>query len=414
MNAAETRLEALGSPRPNRHSLGVERMAEPVTSEAVAHLLSQMVAIPSINPDYRRDEPPDWFGEARLAHFVGEWLVQAGAKVDLHEVEPGRPNVVARIGAGQARRMIWEGHLDTVQVSGMTVAPFTPVLRDGRLYGRGAVDDKGCLAMFMLAMQALAKEGCGLDLTFLAAVDEETNFKGVTHHIARTTPYDFGIAGEPTSLRIVTACKGVVRWRVTVEGRAAHTATPERGIDAGAIAIGLIGAFNDFVAQQARTHPLLGAPTLTCTRFVAGEGFNTVPGRAELIFDYRVLPDRTGPEAWEELRTVAERFAATLPPRARIDMEAPFVDSISMEVPGENPIVRILQETSRAFGQSDAIVGVPFGSDATKLTRAGTPTVVFGPGSIEQAHTADEFVAIDEVALAANMLIEAVRIAARC
>lgn len=121
---------------------------------------------------------------------------------------------LARLGAGRGPRMIWEGHLDTVQVSGMTVAPFTPVLRDGLLYRRGAVDDKGCLAMFMLAMQALAAEHLRLDLTFLAAVDEEFNFKGVAHHIARTSAYDFGIAGEPTSLRIVTVCKGVTLWRV--------------------------------------------------------------------------------------------------------------------------------------------------------------------------------------------------------
>ena len=95
-------------------------MAKPVTSDAVANLLSQMIAIPSINPDYRRDEPPEWFGEARLARFVGDWLAQAGAEVEFQEVEPGRPNVMARIGARRARRMIWEGHLDTVQVAGKT------------------------------------------------------------------------------------------------------------------------------------------------------------------------------------------------------------------------------------------------------------------------------------------------------
>jgi succinyl-diaminopimelate desuccinylase len=380
-----------------------------VTEQAVVGLLPQLIAIPSINPALRRDEPVDWFGEERLAIFVRDWLVRAGIDAAFDEVEPGRPNVVARIGGRRGPRMIWEGHLDTAQVAGMTVAPFTPVIRDGRITGRGAVDDKGCLTMFMLAMQVLKAEGCPLDLTFLAASDEESTFKGVTHHIARTAPYDFGVAGEPTSLGIVTACKGVIRWKVTIEGRAAHTSTPEDGIDAGAIGRELIAAFQDAVKASARPHPLLGLPTLTCTRFEAGEGFNTVPARAELAFDYRLLPERTGPEAWDELLAVAQRFAAGLPDGAVLQMHPTFVDSISMEVPAEHRIVSAMQDVCRRFDCPSTIRGVPFGSDATKLTRAGSPTIVFGPGSIGQAHTADEYVEIAEVAKAANMLIELVR-----
>jgi succinyl-diaminopimelate desuccinylase len=387
-------------------------MASPITEQAVSAVLSDLIAIPSINPVLRRGEAEEWFGEERLARFVGGWLGRAGATVTYDEVEPGRPNVVARLGSGQGPRMIWEGHLDTVQVTGMTVEPFTPVIRDGRIFGRGAVDNKGCLAMFMLAMAAVAAEGCPIDLTFLAAIDEEATFKGVMHHIAHNPPYDFGIAGEPTQLGIVSACKGVIRWRVTVSGRAAHTATPEDGIDACAIAMALVGAFREAVDRSATTHPLLGKPTLTCTRFEAGEGLNTVPSRAELTFDYRILPNRTGPEAWAELAAVAQRFAAALPVGATIDMQPPFIDSASMEVSSEDEIVRLMRGVCGQYGRPTAITGVPFGSDATKLTRAGTPTIVFGPGSIEQAHTADEFVELPEVALGATMLIAAVRAAA--
>ncbi len=387
-------------------------MTNAITEQAVAVLLCDLIAIPSINPALRRDEAAEWFGEARLARFVGDWLRRAGADVCYEEVEPGRPNVVARLGAGCEPRMIWEGHLDTVQVAGMTIEPFVATIRDGRIHGRGAVDDKGCLAMFMLAMQALAAEGCPIDLTFLAAVDEEATFKGVLHHIAHVPPYDFGIAGEPTRLAIVSACKGVIRWRVTIRGRAAHTSTPEDGIDACMIGMGLVDALQAAVARQAAPHPLLGKPTLTCTRFEAGEGMNTVPSRAELAFDYRILPDRTGQDAWEELAQAARRFAATLPAGAVIDMQPPFIDSASMEVPAEDRIVLLMQSVCSRFGRTTEVLGVPFGSDATKLTRTGTPTIVFGPGSIEQAHTADEFVELADVALAANMLVALVRAAA--
>ncbi len=384
-------------------------MDTPVTEAAVAELLSALVAIPSINPSLRRDEPADWFGEERIARFVGDWLSRTGAEVACKEVEPSRPNVVARLGRGIGRRMIWEGHLDTVQVAGMAGDPFAPVIRDGLMFGRGAVDDKGCLAMFMLAFAALAAEGCPIDLTFLAAVDEEATFKGVLHHIARAAPYEFGIAGEPTELRIVSACKGVIRWRVAVRGKAAHTSTPEDGIDAGAIGMALVARLKDAVAGSAKAHPLLGRPTLTCTRFEAGEGPNTVPSRADLVFDYRVLPGRSGQEAWEELFAVVGAFAETLPEAAALDMQPPFIDSAAMEVPADSGIVRLMQAVCGAFGRSTMARGVPFGSDATKLTRAGSPTIVFGPGSIEQAHTADEHVRLADVAEAANMLVDAVR-----
>ena len=387
-------------------------MQDPVSEEAVADLLSRLVAIPSINPALRRDEPVEWFGEQRIARFVQDWLAQAGIEAALDEVEPGRPNVVAQIGAGRGPRMIWEGHLDTVQVAGMTIAPFTPEIRNGRIFGRGAVDDKGCLAMFMLAMQALQEQGAPLDLTFVAAMDEEATFKGVSHHINRSAPYDFGIAGEPTSLGIVTACKGVIRWKVTIVGKAAHTSTPNEGIDAGTIGRALIQVLQEAVAASARRHPLLGLPTFTCTRFEAGEGFNTVPARAELAFDYRLLPDRTGPEAWDELHAVVQHFAKGLPRGAGVEMHPPFVDSISMEVPAEHGIVRLMQDVCGRFKLPKEVRGVPFGSDATKLTRAGTPTIVFGPGSIEQAHTADEYVELSQVAKAANMLVELVKTAA--
>ena len=131
-------------------------------------------------------------------------------------VAPERPNVIARIrGAEGGPRFLWEGHLDTVQVTGMD-APFAPRISGGRLHGRGAVDDKGCVAAFMLALRQLAGAPPPGDVTFLAAMDEEYHFRGIAHHLTRGERYDLGIAGEPTNLRIVRACKGCVRWHVEV------------------------------------------------------------------------------------------------------------------------------------------------------------------------------------------------------
>jgi succinyl-diaminopimelate desuccinylase len=378
-----------------------------ITRDDVAGLLSDMVAIPSINPAFSRpDLPAEWFGEERVAAFIAGWLRAEGISAEIEEVLPGRPNVVARLeGLAGAPRMIWEGHTDTVQVEGME-APFSPRIEGSRLHGRGAVDDKGCLAMFMLAMREVKRRGSRCDLTFVAAIDEEVTFKGVQHHIRNDGPYDLGVAGEPTSLAVVSACKGVIRFVVEVRGRSAHSARPEEGINALAIGAALIAHLAEYMAATDRRHPLLGRRTLTCTMMQAGEGPNTVPPRATMTFDFRTLPDQTGDEAWAEIAAVVRTFAGAKGQGAEIVMHPSFIDSISMEVPHYSAVVTELAKVVGDAGYSSEVIGVPYGSDASKLTRAGTPCVIFGPGRIEQAHAIDEYVDMDEVARGAEILVE--------
>jgi succinyl-diaminopimelate desuccinylase len=376
-------------------------------SEAdVAALLSELVAIPSVNPAFRGEgEPDDWFGEAALGVHVADWLRRIGLDVEIDNVLPGRPNVIARLmGRPEGKSLLWEGHLDTVQASGMTIDPFQPILKEGRLHGRGAADDKGCLAAFMLALRSLTERPADCAITFVAAMDEEYQFKGIQHHLARGEHYDFGIAGEPTELRIVRACKGCVRWTIEVVGKAAHTSRPKEGIDAIEIAQVLLQRFRDSGIAGRERHPLLGTSTLTCTMFKAGEGPNTVPASARLTFDYRTLPEQSGGEVWSEIGRIAARFSETLPPPARVIVEAPFIDTIGMDVPKGSRIVTAMQSVCGSFGIDAEPMGVPFGSDATKMTAVGIPSIIFGPGSIDQAHTANEFVNVAEVATAAEML----------
>lgn len=380
--------------------------AEPDISEAdVVDLLSRLVEIPSVNPAFRQPgDPEDWFNEQRLAVFVADWLRRAGLDVAIETVAPERPNVVARLkGRGRGPSMLWEGHLDTVQVTGMR-APFTPRLEGGRLYGRGAVDDKGCVAAFMLAMRHLAAHPPQGDVTFLAAMDEEFRFQGITHHLAGGARYDLGIAGEPTNLRIVRACKGCVRWYVEAIGQAAHTAKPHEGVSAIEAATALLARYREAMTKRTETHPLLGSATLVCTGFEAGDGPNTVPSRARLRFDYRYLPSEDGMAVWRAFEALTADFARTSP--ARFTVHPPFIDSSAMDVPAAAPIVGLLGDVCRACGIDPTPQGVPYGSDATKMVHpGGIPTVVFGPGSIDQAHAEDEHVAVAEVRQAALMLV---------
>lgn len=382
-----------------------------VNDEEVVKLLSRLVAVPSVNIAFRQPGDPDeWFNEARLADVVADWLRQCGIPVEVDIVAPERPNVIARIkGTSGAPSMIWEGHLDTVQVTGMP-DPFTPRLADGKLYGRGALDDKACLAAFMLAMRELAVSPPPGDVTFLAASDEEFSFIGITHHVEREARYDMGVAGEPTELRVVRACKGCVRWFVEVHGRAAHSSKPHEGVDAVVAARKLLDRFEAEMGKRSEAHPLLGPSTLTCTAFEAGDGPNTVPSRARLRFDYRYLPNEDGEAVWRRFAEVGQELAEASP-GIRVVTEAPFIDSAAMDVAEDEAVVRLFSAVCSRHGIDPTPEGVPFGSDSTKMVTSGIPTIVFGPGNIIHAHSLDEHVEIAQVTKAARMLVDAARAA---
>lgn len=373
-------------------------------------LLRLIVATPSINPAFRAPgDPPEWFGEARLAGVLAGWLAEAGIACELDEVAPGRPNLIARVkGRRGGPRMLWEGHLDTVQVTGME-APFEPVVRDGRLYGRGAVDDGGSVAAFLLALRALAADPPAGDVDVLLAADEEYNYRGVLHHLARGEAYALGVAGEPTDLRVVRACKGCVRWTVTLHGRAAHTSRPEEGVSALDAARRLLDLHDAEMARRSARHPLLGPATLVCTGIEAGVGPNTVPARCMLRFDYRYLPSEDGAAVHAAFAAIARSLPGHMP-GVTVEVAEPFVNSSAMDVPEAAEIVQRMGAVCAATGLEAAPVGVPFGSDATKMVNdGGIPTIVFGPGSIDVAHAADEHVAPAEVVRAAGMLVALAR-----
>lgn len=381
-----------------------------VTRESAIELLRLIVSTPSINPAFRAEgDDPALFGEERLALALKAWLDRHGLDARLDLVEPGRPNLIAQVrGASGGPRMMWEGHLDTVQVANMP-APFAPRLENGRLYGRGAVDDGGCLAAFMLAIRTLAADPPPGDVDFVAAMDEEFNYRGVMHHLRHDRNYALGVAGEPTDLEVVRACKGTVRWIVELSGRAAHTAKPHEGLSAVSAGVALLAAYDAEIARRTLAHPLLGVSTLTCTAFEAGEGPNTVPSKARLRFDYRYLPSESGAKVYAKFKTIAEGLEAAIP-GLRVSVEPPFVDSSAMDVPEEAAIVTKMRAICARRGLPDVSRGVPYGSDATKMVNdGGIPTIVFGPGSIDQAHAVDEYVEIDQVVAAAEMLIALAR-----
>ncbi|MEU6144073.1 M20 family metallopeptidase [Streptomyces sp. NPDC047081] len=362
-------------------------------------LLQDLVRLPSVNP---RGGPGDG-GETAVAGYVRDWLQRHGVQAELHEVLPGRCNVVAVVPGRREEAVLLESHLDTVEVDGMTVPPYDGVVRGGRLYGRGACDAKGPLAAFMLAAAELALGETPLHTVVLAGVcDEEHDYRGVVHLLERLRDRRFvgAVVGEPTGLVLAVAHKGVVRYTVRTTGRAGHSSRPEEAVNAISLMAPVL-AHLTATPPAIAPHPLLGPATRSVTRIRGGTGPNVIPGTCEADVDRRTLPGEEPDAVWEQDRAELAALGAELDP--------PFIVDFALDTPADSAVVSALCTALAADGRPTDIAGMPFATDASKIARAGVPTVVFGPGSILDAHSADESVDLAEVEAAARIVVAAVR-----
>jgi acetylornithine deacetylase/succinyl-diaminopimelate desuccinylase family protein len=377
----------------------------------VVDLLAELVAIDSVNASMMNGA-----GEAELGDFVARYGRDLGADVSTEEVLPGRANVSLRLPAtapsGAPRRLLFDVHLDTVPVEGMT-DPFTPRIEGGRMWGRGTCDTKGSLAATLVALRRLAAEGTPRrhEVTLLCTVDEEYRKRGIMHAVARGLSADAAIVGEPTNLRPVVAHKGALRWRLITHGRAAHTSRPENGNNAIYQMVEVIDSLRERLEPVLAgvRHPLLTPPTLTVGRIEGGVGVNIVPERCTIEIDRRSLPTEDLDAILAEIDAVMARLMHARPD-VRVEREAPFLAEQGLDTPPDAAVVIALQGACRAVLGPDAAVtpeGVPYGTDATHLN--GIPSVVFGPGDIAQAHTADEWVDLAQVDAAAEILTHLTR-----
>lgn len=403
-----------------------------ISDEEVEEVLGKLVSVSSVNPF--GEEGFSWppYGEEKVAEFVGDRMKQLGLKVDFQEVLPGRPNVLVTMegslrkeakrryktgASGEAetpkedRALLLEAHMDTVQAENMAVEPFVPKVEKGRMFGRGACDTKGSLAAMMLALKLVRESGCEPEATvYLAAVaDEEYKFRGITRVLESGIRADAGIVGEPTDLDVVIAHKGCVRWRIVTRGKAVHSSRVEEGVNAiHKMADVIVGVRKKLEpAYATKRHPLVGCPTFSIGLISGGVGVNTVPDYCYIHVDRRLLPGEKADEALREFHEVLEELRAR-DPSLDVRMEEPYLTDIPMEVSEQEPIVQRMAQASNAILGSARIKGVPYGTDASKITAAGIPSIVFGPGSIDNAHSASEFVELWQVRRAAEILAEVI------
>jgi len=363
-------------------------------TSSLTDTLAALVRIDSVNSSY--DGGP---GEGEIARCVRRFFDCRGIETREQEVFPGRPNVIARLpGRDATRRVILEAHMDTVSVQGMTIAPFDPRVEGGRMFGRGACDTKGGLAAMMHALASLHAEGIvpPCEVWLAAVVDEEFSFRGVVK-LCEGLAASAAIVAEPTSLRAVIAHKGVLRWRIVARGRAAHSSKPHLGVNAIAhMARVVLALEEDHARLAAQPHPLLGPATCNVGVIRGGVQVNFVPDECAIEIDRRLLPGERAEAVLAHYQRLLDGLKAH-DPAMDLAMEPPMLTDEALETGAESAPAQVAGAVLAEMGLDPRPCGVPFACDASKLARQGIPSIVFGPGSIDRAHTADEYVELDEV-----------------
>lgn len=381
-------------------------IASGVDAEEAVQITRDLVQAPSVNPP----------GDEHLAADVArEWLKSAGCREirQVQEIE-GRTSLIAEWGdTSRGPRLILNGHLDVVPAAdhdGWDDPPFSAVVRDGKIFGRGTSDMKSGIAAMLEAVIGLDRVGFEPKghVQFQLVADEESFGRHGTEYLLKKglLEGDAAIIGEPTSLMICLGERGAYWATVHATGRAAHGSVPGQGISAvEKIAKATIALHNrDFE----RSHPLLGRPTLNVGTIEGGSKVNVVADRANITIDRRAIPGETEESVQGEIDEILEEISSE-DPECKFEVEV-FGFAEPSIIERDAPIVRLLAESVESqIGGPPDYYGSPGATDARFLrNQAGIPTVVFGPGIMGAAHTVNEYVDIANIGIAARVYSEVI------
>lgn len=368
---------------------------------SVLDTLAELVRIPSVNPNYQGG-----VDELAMAAYVEAFFANRGIETWRQNVLENRPNVIARIpGVNPQRRIVFEAHMDTVSVAGMEIDPWGAEVCEGKLYGRGACDTKAGMAAMMHAVAGLARDGITpeADVWFAATIDEEFSFRGVVALCEPPFHADVAIIAEPTGLQPIIASKGLVRWKIETIGKAAHSAKPHLGINAIEQMARIINAIEqDTKKLSSHHHKLLGSATCNIGVVRGGVQINFVPDRCEIEIDRRLLPSETVDGVLRHYQLLVDNVAKK-DPTMNVVMHSPMLTDKPLETSGDNHAVQTMVRVLKDLGLDATLGGVPFCSDASKFGALGIPSMILGPGSIDQAHAAVEFVDCQQVVQAVEI-----------
>ncbi len=368
-------------------------------------ILFELIRIESVNPALVSGGA----GEQAIAEHLSGLLKSEGIRCELQPVAPGRFNVSAAVqGSSPGPRMLLNGHLDTVSIAGMK-HPLVPVLKEGRVYGRGAQDMKGGLAAAVAALLALSrhrKDWKG-EVVLAAVADEEDLSLGTSwflEHWPRDRPFDLALVLEPTDLQVATAHKGFAWVEVTTCGKAAHGSRPADGLDAIRLMGQVLGHLDrlDRDLQSRPLHHLLGSGSLHASLIRGGRQWSSYPDRCHLKYERRTVPPETRATVESEFRRILRECRQQ---DGRFRGEAALVCAREpFEADPDQDVLQRFYGTAKSQRPRHVRWGsVSFWTDAALLAAADIPTLVFGPRGAG-LHSLEEYVVAEDLSDCAEII----------
>ena len=370
-------------------------------------IAQQLVRIPSVNPLH----DPASAGEGAVVNWLEAWGHKHNFQTLREPALSGRDNISFTLTHGEGPHLLLNGHTDTVSVAGMSIKPFSGEVREGRLWGRGSTDMKGPLACMLAALLELrAREDWRGTITVGCVVDEETEFRGIAKLIEaramQKSQWDYAVVGEPTDLQVVRGCKGCLRTIVRVIGRAAHSSDPGQGRNAIVAMAPVLEAMQEFFENEIGqfTRESFSPCTGSVGLIEGGSAVNIVPDQCTATFDIRTVPGQDTAATLNALETFVRHRVGE---REGYDLifDAPYHESPNFETPANHPLV----QAACALRQQAEATTVAFGCDGSKLAAAGIPTIILGPGNIDQAHTKDEYISLNDLEAGTATYVELTR-----
>ncbi len=359
------------------------------TQKLAVELLRDMVRIPSYG------------SEADVVKYLAKRFDRLGIPYRTRNIgEAGRENIVATWGDGEPS-LIFNSHMDIVSPGNpeqWTHPPYGAEVVGDRIYGRGAADAKGSLSAMIAVLEALVQSGSSLDgkLILTAVGYEEESGIGTESEVKAGVLADAAVIGEPTELKVHVAHKGVLRLVIRTHGKAAHSSEPWEGINA-ISKMGRIITALDCLAEEIsrRKDPLLGPATLAVTQIEGGIGRNIIPPGTRLVLDRRLLPQETPESAQKEIQRVLDQLGEA-DPEMKLSVELLSCAESAATAPEERIVQTALQSCTQVLGEESQPEGFVACCDMRFLRNQGNvPSIILGPGSLDQAHKIDEFVSID-------------------
>jgi succinyl-diaminopimelate desuccinylase len=372
-----------------------EAVLAAIDPEETITFLRDLVRVPSVNP------PGD---VAEAVAVCQQPLIAAGFSVCTFDNAPGKPNLVAEWGPEAGPSLAFNAHLDVVPIgdeSAWTHPPFAAEIANGRVYGRGAGDDKASVTAQVMGAIALARSGVPLHgrIVVTEVADEETSGDGANCVIANAGLDPIGvIVGEQTLNRVAIGEKGTAGVHITVIGRTAHGALPWEGANAvEGIAQVIVALGNELHPRlRERTHPYFMPSSASVNLIEGGVKANVVPDRCAIFIDRRIVPGEDPVETTAEIRAIAEQAVANLPGLSVVVIPSFEMRAATMSDPN-GPLAQAMLTANRHLGLTTEVTGFSMATDARHFAAAGYNTIIYGPGDPRLAHVPDEWVGIDEV-----------------